>query len=158
VSLLKWVAIVVLSAGLGAAQAAERDFTLSDANGVRHDLKDYRGKWVVVNYWATWCSPCLEEIPDLIKFEDITAQQLAGHVKQLGISYPIMQADPSVNPSFGDVPGLPTTFLINPQGELVAKETGPITATALESYMRRKSAAPAKPPVSPPAAVPSRGL
>ncbi len=172
-SLLKWVAVVVLGVGLGAVQAAEPDFTLSDPQGVRHDLKDYRGKWVVVNYWATWCPPCLEEIPDLIKFhnkhkdrdavvvgvdyEDLPAQQLASHVKQLGISYPVMQADPSVVPIFGDVPGLPTTFLINPQGELVAKQNGPITAAALESYIRRKSALPTKPPVLPATAVPSHG-
>lgn len=175
-SLRKWVAVVVLGASLGAGQAAERDFTLSDANGVRHELKDYRGKWVVVNYWATWCPPCLGEIPDLIKFhdkhkdrdavvigvdyEDISAQQLAVHVQRLGISYPVMQDDPSVDPQFGAVPGLPTTFLINPQGELVARQTGPITATALEGYMRRKSAAPAKPPVAPasPATVPANGI
>jgi thiol-disulfide isomerase/thioredoxin len=177
VSLFKWVAVAVLSVGLGAVQAVERDFTLSDANGVTHDLKKYRGKWVVVNYWATWCPPCLEEIPDLVKFhekhkdldavvigvdyEDIPAQQLDSFVKKLGVSYPIMQADPSVNPEFGDVPGLPTTFMINPQGELVAKQTGPLTITALESYIRRKSAAPPKPPITPvaaPALVPGRGL
>jgi len=96
-----------------------------------------------------------------VDYEDITAQQLAGHVRKLGISYPVMQADPSVNPSFGDVPGLPTTFLINPEGELVAKQTGPITVTALESYMRRKSAVQAKPPIAPasaPTAVPNRGF
>ena len=170
---LRWVVPALV---LALAATAALAFDVRDTDGKRHRLADYRGKWVVVNFWATWCPPCLEEIPDLIKFhnkhkdldavvvgvdyEDITAQQLAGEVTKLGINYPVMQADPSVNPSFGDVPGLPTTFLINPQGELVAKQTGPITATALESYIRRKSAAQAKPPVSPavPAAVPSRGL
>jgi len=171
VSLLKWVAVVVLGASLGIAHAAESDFTLTDAAGVSHDLKEYRGKWVVVNFWATWCPPCLEEIPDLIAFhakhkdldavvvgvdyEDIGDEQLSRFVKKLAISYPVLRADPDESQEFGEVPALPTTFLINPQGEKVARQVGPITATALESYIRRKSAAQVK---QPPVAVPSHGL
>ena len=169
-SLLKWVAVVVLGASLGIARAAEGDFTLTDAAGVSHDLKEYRGKWVVVNFWATWCPRCLEEIPGLIAFhtkhkdhdavvvgvdyEDIGDEQLSRFVKKFAISYPVLRADPDESQVFGELPALPTTFLINPQGERVARQVGPITAAGLESYIRRKTASQVK---QPPTALPATG-
>ncbi|HEX9449786.1 MAG TPA: TlpA disulfide reductase family protein, partial [Burkholderiales bacterium] len=53
----------------GVAPAAG-NFTLTDAEGKSHSLAAYRGQWVIVNFWATWCPPCLEEIPDLVAIKE----------------------------------------------------------------------------------------
>jgi thiol-disulfide isomerase/thioredoxin len=118
-------------------------------------LSDYRGKWVIVNFWATWCPPCLEEIPDLvhfhdarkdkdavvlgINFEDAAPEQLRAFADDYLISYPIL-----LNPDLGaptpemPVGGLPTTYIISPEGELVARQLGPITGKTIEDYLARK--------------------
>ena len=159
--MFKWVTLVVLSAVLGLAQAAEKDFTLSGSDGVSHSLKDFRGKWVVVNFWATWCPPCLEELPGLVAFhnqhkdhdavvlginyEDIGADQLTAFIKRHDIDYTVLRLNPADTSPFGDISGLPTTYIVNPQGETVARQVGPITGAALENFIRRKTAAQVKP-------------
>lgn len=159
--MFKWFILVALSAVLGLAQAAEKDFTLSGTDGVSHSLKDFRGKWVVVNFWATWCPPCLEELPGLVAFhnkhkdhdavvlginyEDIGADQLATFIKRHDIDYTVLRLNPADTSPFGDISGLPTTYLVNPQGETVARQVGPITGAALENFIRRKTAAQVKP-------------
>ena len=129
---------------LGAQASAETvDFTLPDLEGKPHKLSDYRGKWVVVNYWATWCPPCLEEIPELevfhanhqdkdavvlgVNMEEIDLESLKAFVDDQFISYPIL---------LGRVTGLPTSYLVSPAGELAARQVGPITADAIESFIR----------------------
>ena len=129
------------------------NFSLPDLNGRIHQLSEYRGKWVVVNYWATWCPPCLEELPELevfhvnnaetpavvlgVNMEAIGQEALRSFVEEQFLSFPILVAGPQPSELLGQVPGLPTTFLINPRGVVVARQVGPITAKALEKYIAR---------------------
>ena len=150
-------AIVMLSAqpGWGAV-----DFVLPDVNGVKHKLSDYRGKWVVLNYWATWCPPCLEEIPELEKFhirhkdkdalvvgvnlEEIDAASLRKFMGEYLINYPVLLGGLTETTPFGPVQGLPTTYLISPKGEVAINQLGGVTSAEIEKFIASQSAPPAK--------------
>ena len=130
------------------------DFTLNDVDGKPRSLSEFRGKWVIVNYWATWCPPCLDEIPDLVEFhekhkdkdavvlginfEEADREQLLEFVDQHFMTYPVLSMDPVPVTPLGPVLGLPTTYIISPQGERVARQEGPITGAAIEAYLERK--------------------
>ena len=139
------------------ASAEPVDYSLPDVHGKKHSLADYRGKWVVVNYWATWCPPCQEEIPDLVEFhdrhkdkdavviginfEDIGEEQLSAFVDSFMISYPILRSEPLAETPLGTIPGLPTTFIIAPDGSPVARQVGPVTGKQLDEDIARKKKA-----------------
>jgi len=124
---------------------------LADLQGVEHSLADYRGNWVIVNYWATWCPPCLEEIPELEQFynkhkdhdavvwgvarEEIPASDLEAFVAKLHISYPLFQVLPDSTSELGPVPGIPTTYLVSPNGKVVARHVGLVTVKKLEEFI-----------------------
>ncbi|RMG32682.1 MAG: TlpA family protein disulfide reductase [Gammaproteobacteria bacterium] len=135
------------------AMAAE-GFALPDLEGKIHRLSDYRGKWILVNYWATWCPPCREELPELESFytaesekavvlgvnmEDIDHDRLRAFVEEQFLSYPILLAgaEPSRDQLLGPITGLPTSYLIDPKGKVVARQVGPLTAEAIRDFIAR---------------------
>ena len=137
------------------AQAEPADFTLPDMENQQHKLSDYRGKWVVVNYWATWCPPCLTEIPELVdfhedhkdkdavvlgvNFEDIGLEGLKRFSEEYFMNYPVLRSKPGASSELGVIPGLPTTYLVSPQGEIVARQVGPVTSKSIAEYIKELS-------------------
>jgi thiol-disulfide isomerase/thioredoxin len=148
-----WLAGLLLALTTAWAQAA--DFKMTDTNGKSHSLSGYKGKWVLVNYWATWCPPCLEEIPDLIALHENkknnlvvigvamdyrSAKQVTDFAEGLFVDYPIVLGNSQIVSQIGPVQGLPTTYLYNPEGKMVAQQVGAITREAVESYLASKTA------------------
>jgi thiol-disulfide isomerase/thioredoxin len=129
-------------------------FTLTDSHGKTHRLSDYSGKWVLVNYWATWCPPCLEEIPDLVALHENKKnnlvvigiamdyqdpRQVLAFAEQHMLSYPIVLGDSKAAAEVGPVNGLPTSYLYNPEGKRVAYVVGALTRSAVETYITNKT-------------------
>jgi len=131
--------------------AAEKDLVLPDLNGKQINISDFKGKWVIVNYWATWCPPCAVEIPELNAFhkkhqasdavvigvniekEDI--DYVKEFVADFKVVYPVLIADNLVSSPYGRVTALPTTFVIARDGTLFQKIVGGVTQQQLEDII-----------------------
>lgn len=124
-------------------------------DGQDFDLAAHRGKWVVVNFWATWCNPCLKEIPDLdamdkarddvvvigLAYEEIERTDMEAFLKDHPMSYPIALIDVYNPPADFDTPrGLPMTYLIAPDGKVAARHLGPVTSEQLSSEIEDAAA------------------
>jgi thiol-disulfide isomerase/thioredoxin len=150
-SLLLPLSIIVVSQLAIAETKAKVNFVLKDTIGVTHQLSNYKGKWVLVNYWATWCPPCLEEVPDLVNLYDRrkkkdlmvigvvldykSVKEVTDYVDDMLMSYPIVLGDDAVTSQIGSADVLPTTFIYNPQGELVKIKRGLITKQYIEKII-----------------------
>jgi thiol-disulfide isomerase/thioredoxin len=115
-------------------------------------LADRRGHWVVVNYWATWCGPCLKEMPELsaldamredvevigLAYEDTTPADLRAFLVKHPVVYPVAPVDVYDPPAAFDAPrGLPTTWLIAPDGRVARHFLGPVTAADLQAAIAK---------------------
>jgi len=134
---------------------AALNFSLPDTRGTQHNLADYKGKWVIVNYWATWCKPCLAEIPQLvtlskeykehkvvvlgIDYEDIGLKDLLGFMHDHDMSYPVLRTNPMDTQKLGPILGLPTTYVITPQGDVATTLVGQITRKGIEQLIDTES-------------------
>ena len=127
-------------------------------DGQTYDLAAQRGHWVLVNFWATWCGPCLQEMPELAAFaksrkdvavigldyEDIERPQMEAFLRQHDPGYPIAIIDPYKPMQYFEAPrGLPTSYLIDPDGKIVKPFLGPITIKDLEQAIDHAGKPPA---------------
>jgi len=129
------------------------DFSLKDANGATVKLSDYKGKVVLLDFWATWCGPCKIEIPWFIEFQrkygkdglqvvgvsvDDTIDKLKPYVAQMKMNYLVLQGldHDDVQDAFGPIFGIPVTVLISRDGRMCTKHTGLSSKDAFENEIK----------------------
>ncbi len=131
----------------GAAPA----FTLYNLHGKPTSLADFRGKVVVLDFWATWCPPCKREIPDFINLQKAYGSkglQIVGialdepdkvvdFAQQNGMNYPVLLGDDAIAAKYGGIDGIPTTFLIDKQGKIVSRFEGFRPREVFESEIKK---------------------
>ena len=123
------------------AKPANLDFTLKDVEGKDVSLQSFKGKVIVLDFWATWCGPCKVEIPHFIEFQqkygskglqivgisvDDTADKLVPYIKEMGMNYPVLQGlgHDAVQDAYGPILGIPVSVMISRDGKVCATHTG----------------------------------
>lgn len=145
---MRAVAAILCLLAVPAASA----FDLTDTQGKPHRLADYQGRWVVINFWATWCVPCIQEIPEIAEFQREQGKvvvigvamdegepaKVKRFAARVGHSYPLVLADAKVTKQLGEPRALPTTRVIDPAGKVVYDRVGRVTKKSLEELTRSR--------------------
>jgi cytochrome c biogenesis protein CcmG/thiol:disulfide interchange protein DsbE len=133
-------------------------FTLQDLNGKPVKLSDFKGKVVILDFWATWCPPCRAEIPNFVELQKEYGKQglavvgislddnpagVVDFAKAQGINYPIVMGDQDVAAAYGGVEAIPTTFVIDPAGNIVNKHVGYTEKAEFEAEIKKLLPTPA---------------
>ena len=138
------------------------DFELNTLDGKSVRLSDYRGKAVLLNFWATWCGPCKIEMPWMVEFEkqyqaqgfevigvamdDSSSADIEKFAKEMGVNYIILRGKEAVGEAYGGVIGLPTSFYIGRDGKIIGQHQGLVSRSDIEDNIKKALAqGPGKP-------------
>jgi len=135
-----------------AGQAANLDFTLKDMHGVDVQLASFKGKVILLNFWATWCGPCRAEIPSLVELQeqykddlvvlglsvDDTADKLLPYAAEFKMNYPVLVGldRDDLQDAYGPMWGIPTTFVISRDGRICRKNSGLVGKAKYETDIK----------------------
>ena len=123
------------------------EFSLPDLSGQSQSLSSYRGKVVMLNFWATWCTPCQKEIPEFVNIQnkyqgqgfqiigismDDSVDPVRPFYQRMKINYPVVMGSAKLGEEYGGILGLPVTFLIGKDGRTRVKHIGPVDPPVLE--------------------------
>lgn len=153
------IAVLALAAGLTPSDIRAEtapDFLLKDLNGLNHTLADYRGKVLFINFWATWCPPCREEIPDFIaayrEYSDqglvilgvsvdrLTQTRLADWVKKVEINYPVALTTQQMIADYKPGPYIPVTIVVDKSGLIRHRHVGVLKKDELVKMFKELAA------------------
>lgn len=149
-ALLIGTALLSAQCAVSGPQGKAPDFSLSTIDSGTIQLSDYKGKVIILDFWATWCPPCRKEIPGFIKLyeeykgrglviigissEDI--DKLKKFSKDNGINYPIAIGNPEVSSAYGGIQYIPTTFIIDRDGNIAGKHVGFVEKDVFEKEIK----------------------
>jgi thiol-disulfide isomerase/thioredoxin len=132
---------------------ANLNFTLKDKNGTNVRLTDYKGKVILLNFWATWCGPCKAEIPELVEVyneyhnrgfeilgvlseDEPSRDDLQAFTSAFKMNYPIFHAHEDFENVHGPIWALPTTYFIDRKGSICSKHMGPVSRQTVEREIK----------------------
>ena len=135
------------------------EFNLRTVDGKKVSLSDYKGKAVLINFWATWCAPCKIEMPWLVALRSQYAPQgfeilgvneddagtprakLAKFGQEQGLNYPLLVGDDAMSRKYGGVEFLPTSYFVGRDGKIVAETAGLVSKSEVEASIKKALAA-----------------
>ncbi|MBI1740745.1 MAG: TlpA family protein disulfide reductase [Acidobacteriales bacterium] len=138
--------------GVGELLRPAPDFSLTDLSGAKLILSGYRGKVVLLDFWATWCDPCKTEIPHFIEMQNRYGRQgfqvigismdddeklVREFQQQFKMNYPVAMGNADLAGQYGGILGLPITFVLDRQGRITARHIGATDASVFEAEIRK---------------------
>ena len=142
--------LLIIGLSLSLVTCSKPDFYLFD--GTKGSIADLEGKWVVINYWADWCPPCIKELPELSKFyqenknevvvwafnfDQLEGEELEEQIARFKVNVPVLMTNPGEVFGWDSPEGLPATYILDPKGVLRESLVGPQTQESLEKLIKK---------------------